>query len=98
LVLDAWCISDGRNLHIADDRSGTALWPTDSDLLKAAEGVAARAVAETTVAKMAARQAKQEAERATAEAERATAEAESERQVREELERRLRELEAKLSR
>jgi hypothetical protein len=76
LVLDAWCIPDGRNLHIADDRSGTALWPTDSDLLKAAEAVAARAVAETTVAKMEARQAKQEAERAEAEAERATAEAE----------------------
>lgn len=112
LVLDAWCIPDGRNLRIADDRSGTALWPTDSDLLKAAEGVAARAVAETTVAKMEARQAKQEAERATAEAERAAAEAERataeaeraaaeaerERQAREELERRVRELEAKLSR
>jgi hypothetical protein len=105
LVLDGWFIAEGRALHVANDRSGTQRWPTDTDLLVAAEGVAARAVAESTVARMEARQAKEaaeranaEAERASAEAERANAEAERERQARQELERRMRELEGKLSR
>ena len=82
-VLDAWFSAAGRRLDISDDRAGTRCWPT---LEERAEqlAVAARAEAEGVRA---------EAERTRAEAERTRGEAERERALREDLERRISELE-----
>jgi len=68
-VLEAWCLADGRDFQIANDRRGAQRWLTPEE----------------------------EVPRVKAEAERAQAEAERERQARIELERRLAELESKLS-
>jgi len=86
LVLDAWCIADGRALQIADDRRGHQRWLTEAEHSRA-DAERAQANAERAQA---------DAERAQADAERAQADAERERLAREELERRLRELESRL--
>jgi hypothetical protein len=82
-VLDAWFSATGRRIDISDDRAGERRWPT---LEESAELSAATALAE-------AERTKAEAERTKAEAERTKAEAQRERQLREDLERRLLELE-----
>jgi Uma2 family endonuclease len=91
-VLDAWFIADGRTLHIADDRRGTRRWLTDAESARleaeSEKGEAARARVEAERARV-------EAERAQGETERARVEAERERAAREDLERRVRELEAR---
>jgi hypothetical protein len=83
-VLDAWFIANGRDLDISNDRQGKQRWLTEGEQLLAAQADAERAQAD--------------AERAQADAERAQADAERERQTRLDIEKRLRELEAKLPR
>jgi hypothetical protein len=83
-VLEAWCLAEGREFHISDDRRGAQRWLSPEDEVVRIQAEAARLQAE--------------AERAQAEAERAQAEAERERQARLDLERRLAELENKLQR
>jgi len=90
-VLDAWVSAEGRHIQISDDRAGTRRWPTQVDEARqaasAARDEAARAQAE-------AERSKAEAERSEAEA-RALREArERELSLRQELEQKIRELEA----
>lgn len=88
-VLDAWFSADGRRLDISDDRAGTRRWPT---LEERAELAAAAAQASAERIKAEAEHTKAEAARIKAEAERIKADAQRERELREDLERRLREL------
>jgi len=83
-VLDAWFIANGRDLDISDDRLGKRCWLTGGERAEAAQAQA--------------EQARTQAEQAQAQAEQAQAEAERERQARLDVERRLSELESKLSR
>jgi Uma2 family endonuclease len=83
-VLDAWFIADGRDLQISNDRRGVQRWLTAEEQLASARSEAERA--------------RVEAGRAQVEAERAQADAERERQARQDLERRVKELEGKLQR
>jgi Uma2 family endonuclease len=78
LVLDAWCIAEGRSLQLAFDRQGQTRWLTDSERLIEQQAEAERS--------------RMEAERARAEAEQSRMDAERERLAREEVERRLTEL------
>ena len=90
-VLEAWVIARGRDLDISDDRQGKHRWLTAREQLEATHAEIERAQAD-------AERAQADAERAQANAERAQADAERERQARLDLEARMRELEAKLSR
>jgi len=97
-VLDAWISAEGRQLRISDDRAATRLWPTQVDEARraaaAARGEAAQAQAEAERSKAEAERSKAEAERSKAEA-RALREArERELSLRQELEQKIRELEA----
>lgn len=104
-VLEAWVIARGRDLDIADDRQGKHRWLTAQERLEAqqaeigrAQANAERAQANAERAQADAERAQADAARAQADAERAQADAERERQARLDLEARMRELEAKLSR
>lgn len=92
-TLDAWLIPDGRTLHLARDRAGMHRFQTEAEY---AQMDADRAQVEAKRAQGEAKRAQAEAERAQVEAERAQADAEQERRAREDLARRLSELESKL--
>jgi len=87
-VIDAWFITDGRDLNISTDRRGTQRWLTDQEQLASAREAFERAQAQ-------AERAQAQADKAEALAERAQVEAERERQARLELEQKLRELESR---
>jgi hypothetical protein len=104
-VVDAWFSADGRDLNISNDRGGQQRWLTDQEQLADAQTAFDKAQkareqwqAQAEQAQAQAEQAQAQAEQAQAQAEQARAEAERERQARLELERRLRELEAKSTR
>jgi hypothetical protein len=98
-TLDAWLVPDGRVLDFARDRAGLQRFRTEAEYAQLdaerAQAEAGRAQAEAERAQAEAERAQTEAERAQAEAERAQAEAEQERCARQDLERRLSELESK---
>ena len=86
--LDAWFLARGTELAIARDRNGKECWQTEAE----------HAQAETQQALAAAQSMREEKEREREEKEREREEKERERAARLELERRVAELEAKLSR
>ena len=90
-VLDAWFSARGRQLNISDDRAAQRCWLTPEEVALAD---AERAKADAERAKADAERAKADAERAKADAERAKADAEREQRLRQELERKVAELEA----
>ena len=83
-VLDAWVSAEGRELQISDDRGATRRWPTLVDEATL-DAVAARAEAERS---------KAEAERSKADAQELREAGERELALRQELEQKVRELEA----
>jgi hypothetical protein len=99
-VLDAWLVPDGRLLRIADDRQGNRRWLTEAEHAQAdaerAQADAERARADAERAQADAEAERIRAERAQADAEAERVRAERERARREDLERRVRELEVKL--
>ncbi len=90
-VLDAWIRAEGRHVQISDDRAGTRRWPT---LVDEAKQVAAAAQAEAAQARTEAERSKSEAERSKAEVIRMREARELEQALRQELEQKVRELEA----
>lgn len=71
-VLEAWCLAEGRDFHIAEDRRGKGRWLTAEEQLLNAQGEAERAQAEAERAQVEAareRQARLEIERRLAELE-----------------------------
>jgi hypothetical protein len=95
-VVDAWFLVEGRQLVIADDRAGTHRWPTLEEAAAAgAQAEAERSRADAERSRAEAERSRADAERSRADAERQRAEAERERILRQDLEARVRELEAR---